>query len=172
MNVAISAMSAHSGAGPTVLATLVPELAACDKQNTYVVFYGPAQRHIVDALPRTIARVLCPHIPGNALLRIAWEQIVYPLLLAYHRIDLLYSVGNTTSIVAPCPVVLLMENANPYSHLALPWSRGEQMRLRLLRVLGWLSARRARAIRFVSARSRDLILPRLGVDSKKCVVIP
>lgn len=171
MKIAINALSAHTGAGVSVLRQLLPHLAAVDTHNAYTIFHSPAQCGIADAIPQTFHAVVIHHLPRNPFIRALWEQIVFPWLLLRHRIDVLYSTGNTTSLLAPCAVVLLMENANPYSALHLPWSWKERVRLMLLRVLGWFSAQRATTIRFVSKNSQDRIVSQLGVSTDKCMVI-
>ncbi|OGL65845.1 hypothetical protein A3B21_00115 [Candidatus Uhrbacteria bacterium RIFCSPLOWO2_01_FULL_47_24] len=172
MKIAINVLSAQTGAGVSQMQNLLPELARRDFKNQYVIFYSSRQKDIIDAVPAQFKKVSVRYVPRGPFARVLWEQWVFPFYLWRYRADVLYSVGNTTSIFAPCKVVLLMENANPYSHLDLPWSAKERMRLRLLRVLGRLSMRRATKIRFVSQNSCNLIASQFGVTPQKCVVIP
>lgn len=172
MRIAINTLSAHSGAGVSMMGNLLSEIARTDAKNQYVIFYSRTERRVERAIPIHFKKVPADLVPRNPYLRVMWEQFIFPFYLLRHRIHVLYSVGNITSVFAPCKIVLLMENANPYSLIDLPWLFKERARLTLLRVLGWLSARRAAKIRFVSQNSKDLIAPRLGVSVEKCVVIP
>ncbi len=172
MNIAFNALSAQTGGGMSMIKNIMPHIRHLDSKNQYFIFYSLRRQGFTDAIPTQFKKIPVRYLPGNPFVRVLWEQFVFPWYLLRHKIHLLYSVGNTTSMLAPCKVVLMMENANPYSKLELPWSYKERIRLKLLRILGWLSARRAVKIRFVSKNSRDLIVPQLGVDPKKCVVIP
>lgn len=172
MRVAINALSARSGAGVSMLESILPYLARIDEKNQYVVFYAPAQKGLSGAIPEQFQKIAIQYVPRNPYARMLWEQLIFPFYLWRQRIDILYSVGNITSIFAPCKIVLLVENANPYSLIDLPWPLKERTRLTLLRLLGWLSVRRAAQIRFVSQNSLDMIMPRLKVAREKCVVIP
>ena len=92
-------------------------------------------------------------------------------IIIFYRIALLYSVGNITSILAPCKVVLLIENCNPYSKLNLEWSKKDLLRNALLRKLTRLSAMRAKKIRFASDNSKNLIVNLLKIPKDKCITI-
>lgn len=155
-----------------MLTNLLPHLAQMDTNNLYFIFYSTQQSGFVQAIPDKFHKVAVKYLTSNPYIRVLWEQFSFPFYLLCHGIDVLYSVGNTTSILAPCKVVLLMENVNPYSKLNLPWSAKERLRFLLLRLLGWLSARRATKIRFVSQNSLDRMASQIKVSSKKCVVIP
>lgn len=172
MKIALNALSAQSGAGVSMFINILPQLAQIDEKNSYLIFVSPQQRRFDGAIPQGFKKAALGYVPANPFLRILWEQCIFPFYLLWHRIDVLYSVGNTTSIFAPCRVVLLIENANPYSMIGIQWSRGERFRNKLLYILGWLSARRAAKIRFVSENSKKLILRQIKVPEKKCVVIP
>src|SRR3989338_2575724 len=122
MRVAINALSAQTGAGVSMMTNLLPYLARLDAGNQYIIFYSTSQKDFLKITPEQFIKVPIRYVPQNSYLRVLWEQFIFPFYLAQYRIDVLYSVGNTTSILAPCKIVLLMENANPYSPLDLPWS--------------------------------------------------
>lgn len=172
MKIALNVLSAQTGGGVSVLVNLLPHLARIDTENLYTVFYSLKQQGFVEAIPKRFRKVAVRGVPRNPYIRVFWEQSVFPFYLLWNRVEVLYSLGNTTSIFAPCKIVLLMENANPYSLINLSWSRKDWLRLALLRVLGWFSARRATKIRFVSQNSKNLIVPQLKVSPEKCAVIP
>ncbi len=172
MRIALNTLSVQSGAGVVFLNILLPRLLSIDQKNHYVIFYSFLQKEYIDLLPSGFEKIFVRSVPRNPFLRVLWEQVVFPIYLFRYRIDVLYSIGNTTSIFAPCKIVLLIENANPYSKLGLPWSRKERFRFSLLRFLGFLSARRASRVRFVSQDSYNRIFPRLSIHPGKCIVIP
>lgn len=171
MRIAINALSARAGGGITAFRSLLPALDRVDAANEYVIFVSSRQKEILETVPERFEVVVPGNLPENPYLRVLWEQIFFPFELLRHRIDLLYSVGNTTTILAPCRVVLLMENANPYSPLHFNLGLSDRFRNSLLQALGQLSARRADRVQFVSRQSRDILSRRLHLPQGKTVTI-
>ncbi len=169
MKIAINCLSARAGGGISVFLNLLPALYEIDKQNEYVVFVSADQKEIIDQIPESFKTVRA-NFPKNPYVRVLWEQFIFPLLFMHHGIDLLYSVGNTTILLAPCKIVLLIENANPYSRLKSTNSSTKPRNL-LLRILTYLSVKKASVVRFVSENSREIIARRLTIPPEKCTVI-
>lgn len=171
MKIAINALSVHSGGGLTSMLSLLPALEQVDQQNTYVVIVSRTQASLVDVIPvRFHARFVNVN-PRNILARILYEQLILPFLLWRLKIDWLYSVGSMTSLLARCKILLLIENANPYSLLNIQWTPSEKARNSALRFLGRLSAKRANRIRFLSENSREIISRLLKIPMEKTTVI-
>jgi glycosyltransferase involved in cell wall biosynthesis len=80
-------------------------------------------------------------------------------------------VGNITTLLAPCRVVLLMDNPSPYSPLNIRWTKKELLRIKLIKYLGLLSAKRADKVRFVSDNSKRILVKELNLPSAKCETI-
>jgi len=171
MNIALNALSARVGAGISAFVNLLPVLAKIDKTNRYFIFLSNRQKEIWDIIPETFRKVVINYVPPNPYVRIIWEQIIFPFYILFYSINILYSVGNTTTLLAPCKVLLLIENSNPYSLLKIRWSKKERLRNKLLKYLGWLSAKRANKIRFVSNNSRNILVKQLRIQPDKCVTI-
>ncbi len=157
MIIALNTLSARAGGGLSAFINLMPALAEIDKQNQYIVFYSSKNKEISDAIPERFIKVEINHMPSIQYIRVLWEQFIFPAYIFYYKIDVLYSVGNTTSILACCKVVLLIENSNPFSCANIGWTKKEIIRNRFLKYLGWLSAKRANKIRFVSENSGFVI---------------
>ncbi len=172
MKIALNALSAQAGGGISAFVNLCPLLPVMDPENEYIAFVSVGQSEILSHVKGRVRVILVPAVFGRTALRIAWEQLVLPLFLLLRRVDLLYSTGNITTLFAPCAVLLLMENSNPYSVLDIGWNRKEKIRSAFLRALGWLSAKKARRIRFLSENSRVKLMQRLQVPASKCVTIP
>jgi len=171
MKIAINALSARAGGGISAFVNLLPSLARIDKDSQYIIFISKRQKEILEAIPKNFETVIIDYTPPNPYIRVAWEQIVFPLYLLYYRVDVLYSVGNITTLLAPCKIVLLIENLNPYSLANVEWPRKEMIRNKFLKYLGWLSAKRANKIRFVSEDSKNLLIKLLNLPRGKCVTI-
>jgi glycosyltransferase involved in cell wall biosynthesis len=172
MRIIINALSVYSGGGLTSMINLLPALERIDKENSYVVIVSAKQVAVVKEIPERFKTHKVSFNPRNIVIRLLYEQLVLPFVLRRLRSDWLYSVGNLTTLVAPRKVLLLVENANPYSSLDVAWSTKEQLRNWTLRVLGTLSARRATVVRFLTQRSRDIICGLINIPISKTTVIP
>ncbi|MBI3579812.1 MAG: hypothetical protein HY089_10435, partial [Ignavibacteriales bacterium] len=171
MRIAINALSVHSGGGLTAMLSLLPALEQVDHQNTYVVVVSRTQASLLAAIPKSFHMHFVSIDPRNVLLRILYEQLVLPFVLLQLKVDWLYSVGSMTSLLARCKILLLIENANPYSLLKIHWALSEKLRNFVLGFLGLLSAKRANRIRFLSENSRKIISQMLKIPLEKTSVI-
>lgn len=169
--IAINALSAQAGGGISAFVNLIPALARVDKRNRYIVFVSKKQKEISNVIPGNFLKVVVRYISSNPYARILWEQLVFPFYILFYKIDLLYSVGNITTLLAPCKVVLLIENSNPYSSLNIEWTRKHKLEKNCRKFFGWLSAKRANKIRFVSNSSKKILMERLCLPDEKCETI-
>jgi glycosyltransferase involved in cell wall biosynthesis len=170
-NIALNALSARGGGGVSAFINLFAALDKIDKVNNYTVYVSAKQNEIITAIPDSFKKVSIDYLISNPFVRILWEQIVFPLYLLINRTDILYSVGNITSILAPCKVVLFIENANPYSLVNIKWSIKETLRHKFLKWLGWVSAKRANKVRFPSNNAKGLLRKMLNLPENKCITI-
>jgi glycosyltransferase involved in cell wall biosynthesis len=170
LNIALNVLSAQAGGGVSSFVNLLPMLENIDKKNQYIIFFSNKQKEITEIIPKSFKKVSIDYLP-NPYIRVIWEQLLFPLYLLVYKIDILYSVGNITSLLAPCRIVLLLENSNPYSNLRIEWSKKELIRNKLLMYLGRFSAKRADKIRFVSDNSKNLLAKKLNLALEQCVTI-
>jgi glycosyltransferase involved in cell wall biosynthesis len=170
-NIAFNALSAQGCGGVSAFINLFAALDKIDNANSYTVYVSVKQSEIVAAIPDSFKRVSIDYLISNPFARILWEQIVFPLYLLINRTDILYSVGNITSILAPCKVVLFIENVNPYSLVNIKWSMSEVLRHKFRKWLGWLSAKRANKVRFPSNNAKGLLIKMLNLPKNKCITI-
>jgi N-acetyl sugar amidotransferase len=170
-NIALNALSAQGCGGASAFINLFAALDKVDNDNNYTVYVSIKQNEIVGAIPDSFKKVSIDYLISNPFFRILWEQIVFPLYLLFNKTDILYSVGNTTSILAPCRVVLCVENVNPFSLVNIEWSISESWRHKFRKFLGWLSAKRANKVRFPSNNAKDLLLKMLNLSESKCITI-
>src|SRR3990172_2106928 len=171
IKIAINTLSVQGGGGVSNFLNLIPSLSRIDNCNEYIVFISDRQREILDTIPDSFKTVTIHYIPPSPFLRVAWEQIVFPFYLLFYKIDILYTVGNMTTLLAPCRVVLLMDNPTPYSHLNNGWTKKELLRIKLIKYLGLLSAKRADKVRFVSDNSKRILVEELNLPVAKCETI-
>jgi len=171
LNIAFQTFSAKAGAGISVFQSLLPAISKVDKKNKYFVFIGEDQREILDTIPEQYTKIIFKGVPKNPYIRILWEQILLPYYFKKYSIDLLYSVGNTTILFAPCKILLFVENINPFSKVIQSWTLKEKIRNKLLYFLTYLSSKRANRIRFCSHRSKDIINKKFRLDPRKSFVL-
>ncbi len=171
MNIALNALSARAGAGISVFQILMKALDQIDKKNKYYIFVSSEQKYIINFVPDSFVKIILQNCPSNPYLRVLYEQIVLPFYIYLNSIDILYSVGNVTSLFAPCKVVLFIENTNPFSKIIFKWSFKEKIRNKLLFCLGWFSSKKASKVRFCSERSKKIIKKIYNIPDKKCFLL-
>ncbi|WP_080505777.1 glycosyltransferase family 4 protein [Halomicrobium katesii] len=170
MNVAINTLSHVAGGSITYLKNVLPQLA--DDGNEYLVFVPDDRDALTEPDAENITFVSVTFPVGSLLLRLFYEQFVFPLVLLTNDIDVLFSPADITTLLSPCPVVLAIRNPNPYIDVpGIDRSRSQRLKLWFHRQLARLSAKRATDVFFVSEFSRDVILPEIGIDESKSHVI-
>ncbi len=171
MNIAFNALSAKAGAGISVFQNLLPAIAKLDRSNSYFIFVSKKQKKIIDFIPENFNAIILKNVPDNPYLRVLFEQLVIPFYLWKYNIDILYSVGNTTILLAPCKILLFIENTNPFSKVIKKWTFKEKLRNRFLYFLGYLSSKKANRVRFCSKRSMEIIRKVYNIPEQKCFVL-
>jgi len=117
MKIAFNALSAKAGAGVSVFQMLMPAIAKLDKKNNYYIIVSKNQQEIIKDIPDNFYKIILNHVPNNPYLRVLYEQFILSFILLKNRIDLLYSVGNTTVLLAKTKIVLFIENTNPFTKI-------------------------------------------------------
>ncbi|MBA3945821.1 MAG: glycosyltransferase family 4 protein [Herpetosiphonaceae bacterium] len=104
----------------------------------------------------------------NPLVRILWEQLCAPLLLARDRPSVLFCPLNVVPLAAPCPTVVTIHDL---AFLRLP-ERFRPAKRRYLTLLTSLSVRRARHVITVSDFTRREVIELLHVPPEHVTAIP
>jgi len=170
MIVAINGLFAKTGGGVTYLRNLLRSLLEASVEDEYVVFVAPERRSEVIVVAHSRMKVVEVSLPGR-LARLSYEQVILPLRLRSCRANVLYAPAEIAPILAPCPVVLGLQNANVYQTRTVNRALPDRVRNALLFLLAWLSVRRARALIFLSNASRLEISAALQSDPERGVVI-
>jgi glycosyltransferase involved in cell wall biosynthesis len=150
------------GGTETYARGLLTGLAAVGRRHEYVVFVNEeAADWPLPAGPFT--RVVCPVRAESRAARYAFGQMRLLLWVRERGLDVLHSPGYVGPLLAPCPLVLTVHDAN---WLAL--ARGLPLSKRLfLGPMTRLSMKRARVVLTVSEFSRSELLNRTGVSPEK-----
>lgn len=171
IRIALNALNCLSGGGTSSFVRMLESLGRLETRDEFHVFVSRHQRDIRAAIPPGCRVHEVSVNPRNLPLRVLYEQLLVPMWALRFRIDVVYTVGNVAPLLTPCPVVVFLSNANPYSKLSLAWSRRDRRRDAMLRILGAVSVARTRRVRFVSYNCRDLLAGRLRIPMWKAAVI-
>jgi len=166
MKIAINALSAKTGGGVIYLNRLSYYLRAADTQNEYYLFVTRDNHRKIIAFEDPRFHVIEARI-WNLLHRLLYEQFVLPIFLKRFDIDVVYSPAEIAPLLAPCPVVLGIQNLNTYYRTAIKRPLREKVRFWVLRRLAWVSARKASRIIFVSSTAHKYIAAKLGINPTK-----
>lgn len=171
MRIAINAVAVQGGGGRVYLENVLESLCAVGASHEFLVILAPHQQSLAASLPSRVRIMMCPSVPQAPWLRILWEQAILPVLLYRWRVDVFYAAYNMAVLLSPAPVVLLAHNINPYSSLKIPWSWYGRIRNGAYRLLGWLSAKVASKVVYVSETSARVMAPRMGVTASRMRVV-
>jgi len=151
---------------------LLRALADIDRANEYVIFTNSETGSDISPDPRRFrvveSRLRARFRPG----RILWEQVALPLLVARHRIDVVFNPGFTSPLLCPRPAVTVFHDLQHKRHpenfrwFDLPfWRfllRGAAHRSRLL--LAVSEKTRGDLLRLYNLPERKVRVAELGVD--------
>ena len=172
MKIAVNAISMKSGGGITYLSNLLRALVEIDLNNQYLIIVPDRlSAPLPPSGPR--CRIRFVKIPfQSTLLRILYEQIVIPCLVWKDRVDLLYSPADIASLIAPCPVVLGIQNPNLYTSLKLSWPIAYRIHFAFLRFMAVISLRRAKRIIVLTDSFRKDLAESVDLRGKEVAIIP
>lgn len=171
MRIAINAVAVQGGGGQVYLENVLESLCTAGPSHEFLVFLASHQQALASSLSRSARIVICRMVPKTPWLRALWEQAVLPFLLHRWRVDVYFAAYNTAALLSPVPIVLMAHNINAYSSLDIPWSLYGRIHHAAYRLLGWLSARAASMVVFVSESSARIMAPRMGVPASRMRVV-
>ena len=148
------------------IAQILRHLPWEEGEPTYVVF--TQQKHLFDTQPGIT--VVSSRLPTeNRLLRIIWEQVIWPWQAWRHKLKLLHSMAFVTPLLALCPTVITVYDL---SFLHFP-ERFPPLQRLYLRSQTRRSCRQARRIITISESGRQDVHCFFGVSLDKIdVVVP
>lgn len=154
----IHAIAAKAGGGVTYLRSVVPELVRqLDGRGVRLVVLlpGPWQG---EALPGWVEVRSLPRIARNPLLRLLFDQILFPAFLARRPEARAYCSGSFAPLVKTRPTVVLLRNAIYFDDQFL--ARELPLRRLMLRLRGALivaAARGCEAVHYPSCAMKTLV---------------
>ncbi len=153
MTIVLNCLSASIGGGWTYIHNILPELARVLQHRYYVVVDRSAARKLraVDAQGIRVIAVPAGH---SLAVRLIFEQVILPLMAWKLRAAAIICPADVGPLLAPgrTKIILMLRNPNTVA-TGIEWEIAQRWRLRLLRLISRLSARRADALVYVSAAS-------------------
>lgn len=166
MRIAINALSAKTGGGVIYLNRLIYYLREIDNQDEYYIFVTRDNHGKIIAFKDPRFHVIQVSI-RSLLHRLLYEQFALPISVKRFNIDIVYAPAEIAPLMAPCPVVLGIQNSNIYYSVAIKRSIIEKFRLWILRYLAKVSSQKANRIIFVSNTARKDIVKKLKASPAK-----
>jgi glycosyltransferase involved in cell wall biosynthesis len=165
----IDGSMAREGGGYTYLVNILPRLSKMAPGDQFRVLVRT--QRLADALSG-MPNVQVDQLPEAGLFeRFRFLHTRVPKLAAEWGADLYFSVGEYSPLRMPCPVVAAFRNPNVFTSLNQGWPLYQRVRLKALRMLSWLSAKRADRILFVSQDSANWIGDAIGLPEASRVVV-
>ena len=166
----LDASMIQGGGGFTFAAHVIPALARLHPRDRFRVFTRSSR--LAAALPEApnLEVDLLPEPSLRERLRFTYYEA--PRIARAWRASLYFAAGDYTPLFVPCPVIASAQNANvtlPWRELRAMYAPAQLVRLRTLRCLAWVSARRCDAIHYVSAEAARTMGDALRVPASKRV---
>ncbi|MCL4534492.1 MAG: glycosyltransferase family 4 protein [Bacteroidetes bacterium] len=164
----------YRGAGISwYIRNLIPNLRLVDTQNTYTVLLGDG-RLPPEFAPGARFRPAVSRWPTvRPAVRILWEQLVQPLVLASRHIDVLHSMGYVQPLLCPCASVVTVHDL---SFLLFPQYFNRLNRLYLAHFTRLSTYRADRVIAVSESTKRDLVrllgLPAAKIETVHSAIQP
>ena len=163
-----AALEGTSGFAQTV--ELLGALKRLSTGHDYAVLTTRGQAPLRAALGGTGIGHIVVDVPGNGMARTAFLLARLPAIVRQANADVLYNRGNFYAPRVPCRQICLIENANPFSNLALPEPFGSRARNRLLRMMSEAALKHAAAVVFPSHTAHQAIVKGRTVRARTFVI--
>ena len=156
----------QNGGTQTYAESLIKALAESGTENEFTVFVSKEGAAL--ALPEqpNFRKVVCPVHAVRREARYAYEQFLFPLLLAGDRPDLLHSLGYVGPLRPPCPQVVSVHDLIYRGHQAMMTGRKQKA----LEFFVRQTVRRSARVITISENSKREIAGDIGVDPGKIIV--
>jgi len=137
-----------------------------DNKNEYYILVTRDNHKRIIAFEDPRFHVIEVHV-RSLLHRLLYEQFAMPILLKQVSIDVAYAPAEIAPLLAPCPVVLGIQNSNVYYKTKIKRSLAEQAKFWILGQLARISSQKASRIIFVSKTACKDITVKLRADPAK-----
>jgi glycosyltransferase involved in cell wall biosynthesis len=162
-----SSLEVGAGAMRPVMINLITGLGELATDTDFVIFENPRVPLPELASVPHLTRVTCPGVPSGRLLRVLYQNSIYPSLLRRYSLDVFLATCNVLPIMAPRPAVVIVQSLQFFNHKrAFGRFRSAYLR-RAVRA----SLRAADAVIAVSSTAREDTARLTGVPKDKIHVV-
>lgn len=165
--VLVDALSVASGGGRSYAINLLRQLEEDDRGLDFTIALPDGALDEEREIGARVEHVTLPAVgsPLRMPARILYEELMIPV--RGRGFDVVYAVADLLSPVPTAPTVVALRNLNIYDHT---WYGGS--RLRTLRLLAAVGARRATRTIFPSRAAADLIGAAIGLPEDRIRIVP
>lgn len=162
---------ARGGGGFTYAVNVIPLLAERLPGTEFMVILRSPR--IAESLP-PLENLTVHSLPEEMGLkdRLRFLGWTAPALAKSWGADLYYSASELSPFSCPCPKVAAFRNANLFTELELGWPLIQRVRMKLLRLLAFYSARTCSRILFVSEHSAQWIGDYVRLPEARRITVP
>jgi glycosyltransferase involved in cell wall biosynthesis len=176
MNIAINATYRLHGGGFTHLKHLLDAWSRIGVDREHTIWFFTRAENIPalqGSLSKRIKIYAIGRRPMNLAAKMAWEQLVFPRVLAKLAPDVLLCPGNMLPLRSPVPAVVVFHNAGPFCPSVTLRSTGvhDWLWLKLLGAMMRLSAHAADRVIFISEYFKDLFVRHFRFPAERGDVI-
>lgn len=171
MRIAINTTSAIAGGGVTYIKNLLTYLSKINTNHQYLILTTLKGKDVFYFQHPNFTFLSFRMASRNPLLRILWEQLILPFILAKEGVDVLFSPGNVCPLFSTIPNVVMIQNLAPFDDAIIDAERKiQKYRLTLLKLLTIASIKRAKKVIFISKKAlRDM--KKLGLSLQHACLI-
>jgi len=145
---------------------IINEFQKMDLENEYFLFTNKENNDVFNCVSSNFKKVELPFFAQNFILRIFWEQLIFPFYLKKHQIDLLFSPSVVLPVLSKCKNVICVHDLIPF-HIKKKYSR---LRSFYIRLMTQKSTKKADAVLTVSLNSKKELQKYCNISSKKITV--
>jgi len=150
-----------------MMINLVTSLSELATGADFVLFENPqVPLPELAGLPH-LTRVACPGVPSGRLLRVLYQNSIYPSVLKRYKLDVFLATCNVLPLMAPSPAVVIVQSLQFFNHEPV----FGRFRGAYLRWAVRASLRAADAVIAVSSTAREDTARLTGIPKKKIHVV-
>lgn len=145
---------------------ILNEIFKLDKKNEYFLFVNRNTRDVFNFQQENIHIKILPFDVANVLVRIFWEQIIFPCFLEKYKVNLLFTPSVVIPVISNCKHVTCIHDLIPFQ-ITKKYSK---IRSYYVKRMTKLSAQKADYVLTVSQNSKKDIKYYCRIPSKKIFI--
>lgn len=145
---------------------IIEEISHIDSRNEYFLFTNKESSDIFKTIKTNFITITLPFYARDTLVRIFWEQFIFPSYLKKFKIYLLFSPSDVLPILSKCKNVICIHDLIPF-HIEKKYTK---LRSFYIRVMTRFSAEKADKVLTVSNNSKLELQKYCRISHEKIIV--